>query len=283
MHTIVKKGRVFLLATSFFIASAASGVPATIHADDPLDPTASTSPDEPAPDASAGPKNIVQVENKHDGRLRVKGHVQLGKVPGSVVSPANLAAAVNTCHSGCDTLAVALQVNLVNRNFTVFTPQNAAVAVNAGCDGCHVVAWALQYNIGVDDPIHVPSDVNRFVGQMKAEIAHIDASSTSLRQAETEMLGVVAQFQDLAAYLTTMRDEKITPANPAPPLQLGAPAVQPASAPSSPAASPEPNPTPQPSPTPPASPSPTPAASPSPAQAASPSAEATPQASPSPP
>jgi len=198
------------------------------------------------------------------------------------VSPANLAAAVNTCHSGCDTLAVALQVNLVNRNFTVFTPQNAAVAVNAGCDGCHVVAWALQYNIGVDDPIHVPSDVNRFVGQMKAEIAHIDASSTSLRQAETEMLGVVAQFQDLAAYLTTMRDEKITPANPAPPPQPAAPAAQPASAPSSPAASPEPNPTPQPSPTPP-SPSPAPAASPSPAPAASPSAEATPQASPSPP
>src|SRR5205807_7991270 len=137
-------------------------------------------------------------------------------------------------------LAVAHQVNLVSRNVTECTPQNAAVAVNAGCDGCHVVAWALQYNIGVDDPIHVPSDVNRFVGQMKAEMPHIDASSTSLRQAETEMLAVVAQFQDLAAYLTTMRDEKISPANPAPPPppQPGAPAAQPASAPSSPAASP---------------------------------------------
>jgi len=39
VHTIVKKGRVFLLATSFFIAPAASGVPTTVRADHPLDPT----------------------------------------------------------------------------------------------------------------------------------------------------------------------------------------------------------------------------------------------------
>ena len=295
VHTIVKKSRIFLLAGSFVIASISSGVPPTVHADDPSDPTPSTSPDEQSADANVGPKNIVLVENKHDGRLRVKGHVQLGKVPGSVVSPVNLAAAVNTCHNDCDTLAVALQVNLVNRAFSVFTPQNAAVAVNAGCNGCHAVAWAIQYNIGVDDPIQVPAGVNKFVGRMRAEMAHIDASSTSLAQAESEMLGVIAQFQDLVAYLTTSRDEKITAPSPPEPQQPAAPAAQPAApAPqpaSAPSASPEqpaapaappasaPSASPEPSQAPPPSPSP----SPSPVPAPSPSAEAAPQASPSPP
>ncbi len=231
-------------------------MPATVHADDPADTTGS------------GPHNIVQVQNHHDGDLRVKGHVQLGRVPGAEVAPVNFAAAVNVCQSACDTLAVALQINLVNRNFTVFAPQNAAVAANGGCDGCRAIAVALQYNIGVDDPSQVPPQVNRLVVQMKQELAQLDAHSTSLEEAIAGMNGVILQYQDLAAFLIKMTDDRSTPAQPASSPAPSAPDST--TAPAAPASAPTPAD---------AAPSPS---SPTPDPSPSPSSEASPQPSPSP-
>ena len=172
VHRIVKRVRYrVVLFASLLVFASFTAIPATVHADDPADTTGS------------GPHNIVQVQSHHDGDLRVKGHVQLGRVPGAEVAPVNFAAAVNVCESACDTLAVALQINLVNRNFTMFAPQNVAVAANGGCDGCRAIAVALQYNIGVDDPSQVPPQVNRLVAQMRQVLAQLDAHSTSLEEA----------------------------------------------------------------------------------------------------
>src|SRR3954469_11407252 len=172
VHSFVKRVRIqtALIGTVFALASMVA-VPATARAEDPT-----------LVDAS-GPHNIVQLQNHKDDTLRVKGHVQLGRVPGPNVGPVNYAAAVNVCSSACDTLAVALQINLVNRNYTVFAPQNAAVAVNGGCDGCRAIAVAYQYNIGVDDPNAVPAGVNKLIVQMRQELAHLDASGATLEQA----------------------------------------------------------------------------------------------------
>src|SRR5213082_678531 len=113
--------------------SGAIGVHA-LRADDVTSPpAASPSPDtSPLPDANAGAKNIVQVKNFEDGRLKVEGRIQLGHEPGPQAGPVNIALAYSSC-TDCQTLAVALQINLVNRNASVITPQNAAVAVNGAC------------------------------------------------------------------------------------------------------------------------------------------------------
>jgi hypothetical protein len=218
-----------------------------------------------------GPHNQVIVHNDVPGSLQVRGHVQLGRVPGPHVAPDNLAAAINTCTSHCQTLAVALQVNLVNSDNTVFAPQNVAVAANGGCDGCVAEAVALQYNIGVDDPINVPPRVDQMVAQMKQEMAQVSATSTTLDQAEAGMLNVIGQYEDLANYLVTARDTKVSPPAAAP-----APATQPAQAPTSTTSAPQPAPaptstTPSPSPDPTPSPQPSPAATPSAAPEPSPS------------
>jgi len=266
LHRIVKKRTYGLLPIVAVLALA------SIAADAP-------SGDE-IPSSNAGPKNIVQLDNRNDGTLLVKGHVQLGRIPGAGVGPGNIAIAVNTCHADCTTLAVALQVNLFDKNVQVFTPQNGAVAVNAGCDGCHAIAVAYQTNIGVDDPTHVPPDVNKFVATMRAEMARIDATSTSLDQAINGMNGVIAQYAYLVGYLSTARDEKLTPPAKSSPSMEQAPTTDSTAAPSapasesqaqspseSPAQSPPPSPTPEPSP----SPDQTPAASPSPSSVPEPS------------
>src|ERR1700757_4341320 len=103
------------------------------------------------PVSNAGPKNVVIVQNRTDNAVKIDGRVQLGREPGPGMGAVNIASADSTC-TDCTTLAVALQINLFNRNAGVFTPQNAATAVNGACTRCDTEAYAFQYNIGVDDP-----------------------------------------------------------------------------------------------------------------------------------
>src|SRR4051812_48305661 len=186
LSSIVKSRRSASLAAAIVLVLVGTGVAGArqLRADTVTPaptPTASASPTDSLPDANAGPKNIVQVRNLTDGALRVDGRVQLGRIPGSGAGPGNIASAFSSC-TDCQTLAVALQINLFTPTATVFTPQNAAVAANGGCNACETVAYAAQYNIGVDDPTQVPPRVNQLVASMKAQLAQASARSSSLTQ-----------------------------------------------------------------------------------------------------
>ncbi len=154
------------------------------------------------PVSNAGPKNVVIVQNRTDNAVKIAGRVQLGREPGPGMGAVNIASAFSSC-TDCTTLAVALQVNLFNRNAHVLTPQNAATAVNGRCTRCVTEAYAFQYNIGVDDPTAVPPRVNQLVAQMKQELAQAGAGHTSLSEAVSEINTVIGQYDDLAGYLLT--------------------------------------------------------------------------------
>src|ERR671920_643134 len=78
-----------------------------------------------------GGTNRLTVHNSVDARPQVKGDIQLNQIPGPTVSPTNAAIAYGSC-TGCQTLGVALQVNLISRTANRVTPENAAVAINVG-------------------------------------------------------------------------------------------------------------------------------------------------------
>jgi putative peptide zinc metalloprotease protein len=166
-----------------------------------------TATDSAVPDANAGGKNVVQVVNHTDGRFAVDGRVQLNRIPAPNAGPANLAMAYSQC-TNCQTLALALQINLISTSASNVQPQNAATAVNVLCNGCVTVAHAVQYNISVDDPNNVPPSVNQLVARMRAELAQIKTSSTSITEAESRFNAVIAQFNDLAAYLKDARQQE---------------------------------------------------------------------------
>src|SRR5689334_13293269 len=56
--------------------------------------------------------NLVQVINQTAGRLRIRGHIQLNRITGPNVQPGNAAIAIGRSCTGCQTFAVALQLNL---------------------------------------------------------------------------------------------------------------------------------------------------------------------------
>jgi hypothetical protein len=186
-------------------------------------PTATPQPAPTAPtatvDANAlanaggggGPRNLVKVQNLQDNTLRVDGKVQLGRIPGPMVAPENLAQSYSSCVN-CQTLSVALQVDLITADSVRATPRNAAVAVNYQCSHCRTIAIALQYVLTVDDPTQVPPATNQLIAEMRRELVQMRGDQNlTLPEAEARALSVIGEFQDLAANLNQQRDESTDP------------------------------------------------------------------------
>jgi putative peptide zinc metalloprotease protein len=218
----------------------------------------------------------VQVSNQTDDTLKVDGRVQLNVIPEPNVQPVNLATAYSSCLS-CQTLAVALQINLISKTATIVRPENAAVAVNYGCTDCDTIALAIQYDLSVDDPTQVPADVRQLVADMKQELAALHGQQDlTAAAAEQQVLAVIGQFQELAASLDTKRDEATDPTSPnASQLATGTPAATSADTPTATGSdTATPTDTPQPSDT------PTPTDTPQPTDTATPLPSPTPTATP---
>jgi hypothetical protein len=155
-----------------------------------------------------GGKNIVIVQNRTNGRLATRANIQLNRIPGPTVEPVNLADGTSSC-ADCQTLSVALQINLTSRTANVVTPQNAAVAVNAGCTRCVTVARALQYVYSVDDPTKVPPEVSALIRKMERTLIEVHTDPRiRLPEAEERINAVIAEFSGLADSLDDRRDEK---------------------------------------------------------------------------
>ena len=158
------------------------------------------------PGGGGGAKNIVQLVNRTDGRLRVSGQVQLARVPGPSAQPTNVARALASCN-GCQTYAVALQIALESWDANYIAPQNAAVAVNYQCNGCVTMARAIQYAFQVDDPAQPPPRVQELINAMNREIDAIQREATTIAEADARVDAVIADFRDLAANLREERQE----------------------------------------------------------------------------
>jgi hypothetical protein len=156
-----------------------------------------------------GADNIVLLNNHVDGGLTARGSVEVNHIPGPSVAPVNCAFASSTC-VGCQTLSVALQIDLISPNAASVAPRNIARAQNVGCQGCQTFARALQYVIQVDDPTSTPPEINRLAQAMNDQLRAVQTDrSLTLAQARAQIDDVLAQFQDLAASLDDQPSEAV--------------------------------------------------------------------------
>lgn len=153
-----------------------------------------------------GAKNVVLLRNYQDRQTQVAGSVQLNRVPGPSAAPLNLAQAYGSC-TDCQTLAVALQIDLIARDATFISPENAAVAENYGCTRCYTVAHAIQYVFQVDDPTYVPPDVAALARDLDQELTALQTTQgVTVAEAEARIEAVVARFGQLAWGLRETRN-----------------------------------------------------------------------------
>ena len=103
----------------------------------------------PAAAHAQGDTSAVAINTK-DGSTLFKLAFDIRKVTGDVVDQSNVAIAYSSC-TDCRTIAISIQVLLVEGSARTFTPTNAAVAVNEECDLCDSMALAYQFAVGGGD------------------------------------------------------------------------------------------------------------------------------------
>lgn len=132
--------------------------------------------------------------------------VELRIVPGPSVAPANFAAAYASC-SDCQTVAVALQIALYQKNASTVAPENVAIALNIECTRCWTVAHAIQFAVPVDDPNNPPENVRRLMREMERELRDISTKDFSIPEADARINAVLGQFRELGTNLIRDRQE----------------------------------------------------------------------------
>jgi hypothetical protein len=159
-----------------------------------------------------GGKNVVVVVNDRDGGTQIQGRVHLNRIPGPLAVPSNIAMATSSC-TRCESLAVALQINVIARSAQIIAPENVAVASNAGCSECVTMAWAVMYAVTVDDPTKdLPPNIQASIAALQQQLARA-SSAPSICDAAVQINAVLAQFSALA----TKIDSKLNGApNPIP-------------------------------------------------------------------
>jgi putative peptide zinc metalloprotease protein len=218
-----------------------------------------------APTAAQAQDTTVVAINTRDGSSIFRLAFNIRRVTGEVVDQSNAAVAFASCED-CRTVAVSLQLLLVMSDPDVVTPTNLALAINQDCTSCETLASAYQYVLGVGGPVHFDAEGNMELAAIRQALRDLARDSDDYELAEIQ-----AEIDVLIERLGTVVDEHLVAAGQAEDVDQGleseatpsaSPVEETPSPPESPSATPTPSetaePTPSPTPTPEESSSPTP-------------------------
>lgn len=127
--------------------------------------------------------NAAIAINTEDDSSVVDFAFEIRRVAGDVVDNENAAVAFNQCER-CRSVAVAIQIVLVVGSPSIVTPGNVAVAVNNECTLCESLAMAYQFVIGVPDDFHFSGQAMSEIKHIRNEIRKLmddDLSIAELR------------------------------------------------------------------------------------------------------
>jgi putative peptide zinc metalloprotease protein len=148
--------------------------------------------------------NEASAQNTTDGASVFRTAFAVRYDKDGTVDETNTASAVASCLD-CRTVALAFQVVLVVGNANVVTPQNVAVAVNDQCQACLTYASATQLVIGVDGLTRLTDTGTRNVLKAFADIAALRAHLDQLTIDQLNDAVQTAKSELLDAFLNDLR------------------------------------------------------------------------------
>lgn len=99
----------------------------------------------------ASDTNTAVAVNTTDDSEKIKLSFKVSKTKDDPSDPANAAAAVSSCEN-CRTIAIAIQAVIVLEDPSIISPTNLAIAINQNCTLCETYADARQHVITTDGP-----------------------------------------------------------------------------------------------------------------------------------
>lgn len=152
-------------------------------------------------DAAGGADNVVLASNQVDQSATSRVNVQVAYDPADTVANQNVASATSSC-VGCRTVAVAVQVVVVEGFPSDFEPHNAAAAENNGCDSCDTLAYAYQIVVQPGVIVHLDADGQHQVQDLEAEMEGVAGSDAGL-------FDIVDQLDTLSAQLKSAVEDSL--------------------------------------------------------------------------
>ena len=143
--------------------------------------------------------NVAAEANTRDDSTRIDIDFDLVEVLDGIVDQTNIAAAYASCEH-CTTIAIAIQVVLVNSPVEVLAPHNIAVAINDECVTCVTVALAWQLVIGDAQKLEFTKEARKRLKRIARELRRIERSGGT---ADEVVAGVNTVLGDLIDVLQT--------------------------------------------------------------------------------
>jgi putative peptide zinc metalloprotease protein len=147
--------------------------------------------------AHAGDNAAIAINTK-DGATVFRIAFAIRHVMGDVVDTTNAAVAYSSC-TDCATVAIAIEIVLIQDNASVITPTNIAIAINELCSLCVTVAEAYQFVLTTGGAVHFDAEGNKTLAEIKNRLERLKHANLTIADLQAELDGIQAQIADVLA------------------------------------------------------------------------------------
>jgi putative peptide zinc metalloprotease protein len=149
-------------------------------------------------DEGGGANSAIAINTK-DGSSLFKVAFAIRHVMNGVVDQQNAAVAYASC-TDCTTVAIAIEIVLVESNASVVTPENVAIAFNELCQLCVTVADALQFVTSTGGPVHFDQEGERILDEIRHELHDLKKEELTLAELQARIEDIRAKIRDVLAH-----------------------------------------------------------------------------------
>lgn len=139
-----------------------------------------------APGVASAQDNAAVAINTKDGSDVIRLAFNVTRTMHDTVDNSNAAVAFASC-TDCQTIAVAIQVVLVMSDPSVVTPENVAIAINQECTACETFASAYQFVITTGGPVHFTSEGAGLLADLKKRLRDLLESDLPLAELDAQL------------------------------------------------------------------------------------------------
>ena len=149
----------------------------------------------PSAVAQGGDNTAVAINTK-DGSSIFRFAFAVRHVMQDTVDQSNAAVAYASCTS-CTTVAIAVEVVLIEDNASTITPANIAIAINQQCTLCTTFASAYQFILTTGGTVHFTAEGNRAIEEIRKEIQDLQDQTLTVGELNTRLNALMQRLADV--------------------------------------------------------------------------------------
>ena len=145
----------------------------------------------------AGDDNVAVAKKTRDGGEVYAVRLKIVQTDADVVDSANAAVAAASCED-CTTVAIAIEgVLVVGTDVDTVTPVNLAIALNSDCSGCQTLAAAYQYVTQNDTRVRITGEGRRTVASLRQQLNTLRSRDLTIVEMAAEVDRIAGEFYEV--------------------------------------------------------------------------------------